>query len=330
MKQYLLKVSGTALLLGLMVTSAMAQQEDGDKKKTEKTDVIIIRPKEGKDSKVTVEIKDGEVKVNGKPLSEFRDEDVTVTKRKSLDEVVVTGYGTSGSRFRNGNSAWSYSSDKAEERAFLGVTSEKPEEGAGARLQTISEGSAADKSGFKKNDIITKINDQNIGSPEDLIRVVGKCKPEEKVNILFKRDGKEQSKSVVLGKKKMSTTMNFAPGDFNFDRMQDLQGMSFQGMDNMTTVYGRRKLGIKAQETEEGKGVKVLDVDEESAADKAGIKENDIITEFDGAEVNNVDKLREVARTAAAKPSFKVKLLRDGKPQEIQVKIPKNLKTANL
>jgi len=336
MKQYILKLSGVALLLGLTATGAFAQQDDGDKKKVEKSDIIVVRPKDGKDTKVTIEVKDGEVKVNGKPLSEFKDDDVTVTRRKSLDAITVTGMPSS--RFRNG--AWSYSSDDlingggmmgGEEKAFLGVTSERPGEGSGARLQSITEGSAAEKAGFKKGDIITKINDQNINSPEDLTRTIGKCKPEEKVNIAFRRDGKEQTKPVVLGKRKTTMAMAFGPGNFNFDH----NGETFNVPD-MTYGYGyrlnagSRRLGIKAQETEDGKGVKVLDVADESAADKAGIKEDDIITEFDGVAINNVETLRETAAKSATKPSFKIKVLRDGKPEEILVKIPKNLKTANL
>jgi serine protease Do len=90
------------------------------------------------------------------------------------------------------------------------------------------------------------------------------------------------------------------------------------------------RLGIKAQDTEDGKGVKVLDVDEESAAEKAGIKEGDVITKFDGKEVNSAADLAEGARAGKDKPSFKINLLRDGKPQEVEVKIPKKLKTANL
>ncbi len=78
------------------------------------------------------------------------------------------------------------------------------------------------------------------------------------------------------------------------------------------------------------KGLKVLDVDDESAAEKAGIKEGDVITSFDGSEVNNIDKLRELSKAAIDKGNFKVKLTRDGKEQELDVKIPKNLKSTNL
>ena len=60
------------------------------------------------------------------------------------------------------------------------------------------------------------------------------------------------------------------------------------------------------------KGVKVLDVDEGSAADKSGIKEDDVITEFDGKAVNSADELAEASREAKDKSSLKIKLNRGG------------------
>ena len=43
---------------------------------------IIIRKKGDKDAKITVEINGDNVTINGKPLSEFNDENLTVNKRK--------------------------------------------------------------------------------------------------------------------------------------------------------------------------------------------------------------------------------------------------------
>ncbi len=330
MKQYFLKLSAASLLLGLIAVNASAQDDNDMKsrKKTERSDLIIVKTNDGKDTKVTIEVKDGEVKVNGKPLSEFKDDNVSITRRKAFDNVVING--VPGSRFRS-SSAWTYNGDdlaglgamSGEPRSFLGVTTEK--EGDGARITDISDESAAQKAGLKEGDIIIRINDQKVNSPEDLTKAIHKYKPEEKVTVVFKRDGKEQSQSIVLGKRTEST-LAFAPGQFNMnmDKLLTQPGYSYS--------FGptRGRLGIKAQETEDGKGLKVLSVEDESPADNAGIKEDDIITEFDGTEVNNVDKLREVAVAAAAKVSFKVKLIRDGKPEEVQVKIPKNLKTTNL
>jgi serine protease Do len=105
--------------------------------------------------------------------------------------------------------------------------------------------------------------------------------------------------------------------------------------DNFNRSYsysynGRPRLGIKAQDTEDGKGVKVLDVDGESAAEKAGIKKDDLITEFDGKKVTNTDELASAARESKEKPAIKITFNRDGKSQTVEIKTPKKLKTANL
>ena len=68
----------------------------------------------------------------------------------------------------------------------------------------------------------------------------------------------------------------------------------------------------------------------ESLAAKSGIKEGDIITQFDGKTINSAEELAEAAQESREKTSVKVNVLRDGKPQEIEIKTPKKLKTANL
>jgi serine protease Do len=130
--------------------------------------------------------------------------------------------------------------------------------------------------------------------------------------------------------------MQFKSRNFNEDAFKQLEDFDFQieGNGFPGQFYGfsgsKPRLGIKAQETEDDKGLKVLTVDEESAAAKAGVKEGDIITSFDGTAVNNIDKLRELSVGALQKNNFKITVLRDGKSQELEVKIPKKLKTANL
>jgi len=75
--------------------------------------------------------------------------------------------------------------------------------------------------------------------------------------------------------------------------------------------YGNSlKFGIRAQDAEDGKGVKVLDVDDESTAAKAGIKEGDVITRFDGKDLNSVTALTEAARAAKDKISVKVEAIK--------------------
>src|SRR5882724_3334527 len=85
---------------------------------------------------------------------------------------------------------------------------------------------------------------------------------------------------------------------------------------------GGPKLGLSVQDTEDGKGVKVIDVDDESNSVKAGIKEDDIITEVDGKAVNGADEMAKIVKESKDKTSIMLKLQRAGKSQNIEVKMP--------
>ena len=104
-----------------------------------------------------------------------------------------------------------------------------------------------------------------------------------------------------------------------------------EGFGGNAYVYGGRpRLGLSIQDTDEGKGVKVLDVDDESSAAKAGIKEGDIVLGIDDKEVKSTDDVTRTMRENRDKSSYNFKIERDGKTQTVTVKIPKKLKTAEL
>jgi serine protease Do len=159
------------------------------------------------------------------------------------------------------------------------------------------------------------------------------------------RDGKEQKATAELGKWKgqlfyesgASPMQGFNMENFNTDmnnlmpRIQEFQnrgGMSFSP--GFSWNGNGPKLGLSVQDTDDGKGVKVIDVDSESNAAKAGIKEEDIITEFDGKAVNSTDEVVKIIKESKDKISVMVKLQRNGKTQNIEVKMPRKLKTAEL
>jgi Periplasmic protease len=93
---------------------------------------------------------------------------------------------------------------------------------------------------------------------------------------------------------------------------------------------GSPKLGLSVQDTDDGKGVKVIEVDEDSNAAKAGVKENDVISEVDGKAVNTTDEMVKLIKESKEKNSIMLKLQRSGKTQTIEVKMPKKIKTADL
>jgi serine protease Do len=300
-------------------------------------DEIIIKHKSDKDVKVTIEIKNGQVFVNGKPAAEYQDDNLAISKRKyktMRDGTVYMVGGDMASPFRRKGGAWSM--DGHSDRAFLGVTSIRTENGpAGAKVGEVSPGSGAEKAGIKEGDLITKVDESVIDGPEDLAGTIRKYKPEDKVSLTFKRDGKEQKVTATLGKGKNMQVYGFKSmdgKDFDMDQFRDVMPKNFDynyKFDYKLNINSS-KLGIHAQDTEDGKGVKVLDVDDESAAAKAGIKEGDIITKFDNTEVNSATTLANAARESRSKQSVHVVVTRGGKIMDIEVKTPRKLKTADL
>lgn len=343
MNKHLLRIAGVAIVTLTLQMTGSAQQlvptpgevpnDDTIPASGRGLDEIIIRHKNDKDTKVVVEIKNGQVFINGKPASEYQDDNLVITKRKVkpikngtryFDEdgdMVITPFGNlrGGADFPK----------KMTSRPLLGVTSDRPGNGpAGSKIAEIAPGSGADKAGLKQGDLITKVDELPIDGPESLTEAIGRYKPGEKVIITITRDGKEQKINVTLGAKEMNMNLyNFKSPDgqdFNFDFKQMMPPGAWQLSGNSA------KLGIRAQDTEDGKGVKVLYVDGESTAAKAGIKEGDIIIRFDGKEVNSATTLAQAAREAREKRTVHVNLLRDGKPLEMDVQNPHTLKTADL
>lgn len=337
MKRYPLAVAAfTAItLLTGAVSVAQDTNNNKEKEKEKKTvkekiaqyDEIIIRKKTDKDDKVVIEIKDGEIIVNGKPIEEFDNENLSIRKLRT------PRIGVTSSPFRRQGGATNFEGPGAfdfegEERAFLGISTE--EAAGGAKIVTLNNGSAAEKAGLKKGDIIAKIDNEKISDQEDVARIVRSHKPEEKITITYRRDGAEKTTTATLGKTKSSHAYSFSPNmsfdnfpNYNFDWNEKGPGHAF-------TINSRSRLGIRAQDTEDGKGVKVLDVQDESFAEKAGIKEDDVITEFDDKAVNSADELAKAALASREKTAVTVKLLRDGSSKTIEIKTPKKLRTTNL
>ena len=71
------------------------------------------------------------------------------------------------------------------------------------------------------------------------------------------------------------------------------------------------------------KGALVAEVLPESPAEKAGIKAGDVITEFDGKKINEMNELPRVVAATAVGKKVTVRLLRDGKAEEHTVTIEK-------
>jgi serine protease Do len=352
MKRLALKFAAV-LMLATFTVPALAQDEKEKKveKKEEKKEVkekkemeqIIITKKTGDEGKTVIEINGDKVTVNGKPIEDLKDGDVRVHRSKYKTMEGLNAYSFprenwGGQNFNfdhNGGDSFSLF-DVNENRAMLGVVTEETE--GGVKVSEVTKDGAAEKAGIKEGDIITKIGDAKIEDPDALSKEVRKHKPGEKVSVTLLRDKKAQTVTAELSKWKGIGAFSFTPvpgQNFKMD-MPDYRELVKPRIQTTPRIYGQAwsgggpKLGLSVQDTDDGKGVKVTEVDEESNAAKAGVKENDIITHFNDKEVNGADEVAKMVRENKDKTSIQLKIKRDGKNQNIEVKMPKKLKTADL
>jgi len=322
-----IKYTASAFATVVITSTAMAQSQS-DKSSTtknEKTKEIIIRKNGDKTEKMTIVVDGDNITINGKPVNDFKRGDVTILQRDLVTTPRVRTY-TRGGTSINGQ-GFENLFPAAGSKAMLGVVTAKADDGA--KITSVSKESGAEKAGLKKDDIITKIGSSKIEDPEDLIRAIREAKPTEKVDITYKRNGKENKTTATLGENKAATAFNFNlnSDDLNFN----IPGATMPRLENFNLNYTRKpKIGMQIQDVEEGKGVTVKDVDEASPASKAGMKEGDVITQVNGKEIAGVEELRTEIKDVKEGDSFRVAYKRDGKNQTAEIKLPKRLKTANL
>jgi putative serine protease PepD len=70
---------------------------------------------------------------------------------------------------------------------------------SGAQIESVEPGSAADESGLRKGDVVTKLNGNNIESAIQLTAVVKQLAPGSSVEIAYERGSEEKNITVKLG-----------------------------------------------------------------------------------------------------------------------------------
>lgn len=312
-------------------TGLLAQDEKVATTEKRQSDVIIRKKGDSKE-KMTIVIDGDKVTVNGKPVDEFKHDGLEISHGDDMLEAPFPpgmafapqpGFNVMGDDFMR---------EIRSNKAFFGVMTKKVTDGA--EITEVTKESAAEKAGFKVGDIITKVNDDKIADADELYKTIGKYKPEDKVTVTYKRAGKENKATVTLGENRQVKVFSWNNGDmdnernFNFDFKGVPDGRGWGNSFNMWTRKPR--LGLQIQETEDSKGVKVLDVDEDEPGGKAGIEEDDIITSVNGKPISSLETLKETMKDVKDGDTLKFDILRDGKAQSISVKFPKELKTTDL
>lgn len=305
----------------MLVASGFSQQRQP---KINKHEEIVISRNPSDSGKMIIEIDSNVVTINGQPLSDYKG-DVKVFKRNFMG-------GNRDNLFSPGPQTFMFHQNSGS--AFLGVLTAKTDEGA--VINNVLDNTSAEKAGLKTGDIITKVNDKEIASPSDLKDAIRDQKPGDEITITYLRDDKKKTVKLELGKTPANVRGFNGLNEDLMDQLRNGNNYNFRmlpmprGNFDFNFNDDRPRLGLKIQDMEDSSGVKIEDVISGSPADKAGLKDGDVITEMNGKKVTNVDKVMSEIKKSENKSDYKIKVMRDNKEMNFQVPVHRPLKTKNI
>jgi serine protease Do len=181
-----------------------------------------------------------------------------------------------------------------------GVTSDLAEslglkDATGAIVSSVASGSAAERAGVKRGDVIRSFNGVAVHDTNTLRNRVAEAGPGTTSELVIVRDGSEKRLSVKLDEANPEKSARLDSGEPSVEDKAAL-GVSVTPL--------TPELAARAKAPKDAKGLLVEDVDPDGRAAAAGIQPGDIIQEANRQAVTSVDDLRSAVRKSGDKPTL--------------------------
>ncbi|MCY7374965.1 MAG: Do family serine endopeptidase [Pyrinomonadaceae bacterium] len=168
----------------------------------------------------------------------------------------------------------------------------------GVLVNEVRKGSAAEKAGIKRDDVVVAINGEAIDDSNILRNKVAGIQPGVEIKVKVVRDGKEQEFPVVLGELNPETAQNTPPTEDNKGENKSSEGGKLGVNLQPLPPQIARQLELPADST----GVVVTDVDQNGAAAQQGIARGDVIFEINRQPVSSLDDVKTALDKSGDKP----------------------------
>jgi Do/DeqQ family serine protease len=162
----------------------------------------------------------------------------------------------------------------------------------GALVSDIVSGSAGERAGLRRGDVILAVDGDPIADSNALRNRIASTKPGTSVELTIVREGREQKLNATLGELKL-TSDRAGSGSANEERSGF--GLSVEPL----TKDRARELGVGTDS-----GLIVNSVAPDSAAADAGFRAGDVIEQVDGKAVDSVDGLRAALSAKSERPAL--------------------------
>lgn len=189
----------------------------------------------------------------------------------------------------------------------------------GVGVTQVVKDSPAEKAGLRKDDVILRIDGENVTSVRKLNRLVSELAPDQNVTVTFSRGGAEQEVTATIGKRNNRSFAGdllrgepriwkwegFDPKVFKWEGPRIGHGDLFNNDGDFSFDFGNsRRIGVSTMQLTKqladyfgitgGKGVLVTSVTDDGPAAKAGVRAGDVITAIEGEAVDSPGDLSRV------------------------------------
>jgi Do/DeqQ family serine protease len=182
-----------------------------------------------------------------------------------------------------------------------GVTSDLAEslglkDAHGVIVSSVASGSAAERAGVKRGDVIETFNGKPVHDINTLRNRVADAGPGSTAELVILRDGSEKKLSVKLD-------------EANPEKLARRGSDSEPGADDKTALGVSvapltPELAARARVAKDAKGLLVEDVNPDGRAAEAGIQAGDVIKEVNRQSVTSVDDLKSALKKSVDKPTL--------------------------
>jgi Do/DeqQ family serine protease len=182
-----------------------------------------------------------------------------------------------------------------------GVTPEMAEslglkQSTGAIVSGVSEGSAAEKAGVKRGDIIQSFNGLPVHDTNTLRNRVAEAGPGSSADVVILRDGSEKHLTVKLDEATASKSARMRDSEPETSDDKTALGIAVAPL--------TPELAERARASKNTHGLLVQDVDPDGRAAAAGIQAGDIIQEVNRQPVKSVDELKAALKKTSDRPTL--------------------------
>jgi Do/DeqQ family serine protease len=164
----------------------------------------------------------------------------------------------------------------------------------GAIVSSVESGSAAERAGIKRGDVIVSFNGKAVTEFNALRNRVAETKPGTDAAVGIVRDGSDKTLTVKLDEVSANRSARGSSGRGPQADDKTALGVAVEPLTPEMAARAGVGRGVK--------GLLVENVDPDGRAADAGIQAGDVIVEANRKAVNSVDDLRTAARSTADKP----------------------------